>query len=125
MNKNDRLKMIRAELNLSQRDFAERLGVTDVCISRIEKGQRKFTDQMIKAVCHEFNVDLLWLETGEGEMFLNLPETFIDELVIEYDLDDLDKSIILEYLKLDKTSRNVVKSYLKNIFDATYKKEAN
>lgn len=49
--------------------FGEKLGVTNVTISRIEKGQRGLSTQMCKAICHTYNISEQWLLTGEGEAY--------------------------------------------------------
>ena len=49
-------------------------------------------------------------------MFDDLPQTILDELCIQYDCDELDRSLIEEYLKLDATSRKVLKDYIRNVF---------
>lgn len=66
---NERLKVLRKKLNLSQEEFGKRLGVTKSAISKLEKSERGITEQMTKLLCREFNVDYLWLTTGKGDMF--------------------------------------------------------
>ena len=66
---NGRLKELRKSLGLSQKQFGARLGVHDTAISKIESGDNKLTDQMVKLVCKEFGVSHLWLTEGDGEMF--------------------------------------------------------
>lgn len=68
---NERIKLIRKTLKLSQEDFGARLGVTKAAISRLESGINKLTEQMAKAICREFNVDYFWLTEGTGEMFVD------------------------------------------------------
>lgn len=50
--------------------FGQRLGVTKVAISNIEKGHRNVTEQMRKSICREYSVNELWLMSGQGEMFV-------------------------------------------------------
>lgn len=69
---NKKLKELRKFLQLSQDDFGKKLGVTGAGISKIESGDRSLTEQMILAVCRTFDVNEIWLRTGEGEMFLQL-----------------------------------------------------
>lgn len=82
---NERVKLIRKDLNLTMEKFGQRLGITKVAISLIESGKNSLTEQNIKSICREFNVDYMWLTTGEGEMFTesddNLIET-IDRIMI-------------------------------------------
>lgn len=67
---NERIKMVRlAQIpKLSQEAFGARIGVTGAAISRIESGDRSITEQVITAICREFQVDEHWLRTGEGQM---------------------------------------------------------
>lgn len=69
---NDRIKKLRKELGLTLDKFGEKLGVTKPTISRIENGVNNVTEQMIKSICREFNVNETWLRTGEGEMFVDM-----------------------------------------------------
>lgn len=68
---NERLKQIRKHLSLSQDEFGARIGLKGSSVSYIESGRNALTEQNIKAICREFNVDYLWLTTGEGEMFVD------------------------------------------------------
>lgn len=69
MTVNERVKEIRKSNELTMDKFGERIGVTKAAISKIEKGERGVTDQMIKLMVKEFGVNENWLRTGDGEMF--------------------------------------------------------
>lgn len=112
---NERLKEIRKELKLTQKEFAKKLGITDSGISRLEKGQNQLTDQMIRSICREFNVNYSWLVSGTGDMFDEVPQTSIDELCSQYGLDDFDRVLILEYLKMSADARKALKDYIRNV----------
>ena len=112
---NSRLKDIRKALRLTQKEFAARLGITDSGISRLEKGQNQLTDQLIRAICREYKVNYEDLKNGIGEMFVEVPQTVVDELCEQYDLDDFDRIMLQEYLKMDEASRNVLKTYIRKI----------
>ena len=112
---NSRLKDIRKALRLTQKEFAARLGITDSGISRLEKGQNQLTDQLIRAICREYKVNYEYLKNGIGEMFSDVPQTVVDELCEQYDLDDFDRIMLQEYLKMDEASRNVLKTYIRKI----------
>lgn len=70
MTQGERVKKVRKSLNLTLEKFGEKVGVTKQTVSRIENGVNNLTEQMIKSICREFNVDYIWLTTGEGEMFI-------------------------------------------------------
>lgn len=80
MTQGERVKEIRKTLNLTLEKFGERVGVTKQTVSRIENGVNNLTEQMTKAICREFNVDYIWLTTGEGEMFVESDDDFIERI---------------------------------------------
>ena len=49
-------------------------------VSQIENGKNNVTDANVKAICREFNVDYIWLTTGEGEMFVDSDDDFIEKI---------------------------------------------
>lgn len=113
---NFRIKELRKTLKLTQTAFAEKIGLTGAAITRIEKGERNPSEQTVLSICREFRVNYFWLTEGKGEMFTSTPETVVEELVEQYDLDDIDKKIIEKYLELDAEQRKVLKEYLKSVF---------
>lgn len=80
MTQGERIREVRNTLGLTLEKFGDRLGVTKVAISNIEKGNRNLTEQMTKAICREFNVDYMWLTTGDGEMFIDNDYDFIERI---------------------------------------------
>lgn len=116
MTQGERVRELRKSLNLTLEKFGKALGVGKTAISRIENNERKLTEQMILSICREFRVDYFWLTEGNGEMFVETPESIVDEIAEDYDLDDIDKKMLEKYLSLSKEERNVIKSYFKNIF---------
>lgn len=68
---NQRVKEIRKANNLTMDKFGERLGVRRSAISLIESGERSVTDQMVRSICREFDINEEWLRTGKGEMYLD------------------------------------------------------
>ena len=80
MTQGERIREVRNALGLTLEKFGDRLGVTKVAISNLEKGNRNLTEQMAKAICREFNVDYMWLTTGDGEMFIDTDDDFIERI---------------------------------------------
>ncbi|MDE6052685.1 MAG: helix-turn-helix transcriptional regulator [Lachnospiraceae bacterium] len=71
MTEGERIKQIRKENRLTLEQFGDILGVTQTTISRIENGKRNLTEAMRKSICREFRVDPIWLETGEGDPYID------------------------------------------------------
>ncbi len=115
MTQGERIKAIRKELGLTLEKFGEKLGVTKTTISRIEKGVNNLTDQMARSICREYNVDYDFLMYGEGEMFTDLPKTIVDELCMQFDLDDFDRAVVEMYLDLPAELRQAIKAKVKDM----------
>ena len=115
MTQGERIKVIRKELGLTLEKFGEKLGVTKTTISRIEKGVNNLTDQMARSICREYNVDYDFLMCGEGEMFTDLPKTIVDELCMQFDLDDFDRAVVEMYLDLPAELRQAIKAKVKDM----------
>lgn len=113
---NEKIKILRNYLNLSQDALGKKLGITGGAISKIEKGERNLTEQMLLSICRTFRVNYFWLTEGKGDMFTGTPESVIDEIAEDFNLDTLDKKIIEKYLTLNAEHRKIIKDYLKSIF---------
>ena len=104
-----------AKNGLTLEKFGEKLGVGKTAISKIEKNERNLTDQMTKAICREYNVDYDYLMYGEGDMFTDLPKTIVDELCMQFDLDDFDRAVVEMYLDLPAELRQAIKAKVKDM----------
>lgn len=80
MTQNERVKEVRKALGLTLEKFGERIGVTRGSMSNIENGNRNLTEQMTKSICREFSVDYIWLTTGDGEMFIDTDDDFLERI---------------------------------------------
>lgn len=117
MNINERIRHLRkSELKMTQDDFASKIDISRSNLGNIEIGRISVTDRVISSICREFNVNILWLTEGKGDMFTSTPESVVDELAEDFKLDDIDKKIIKKYLELSDSQRAVIKEYIKSIF---------
>lgn len=98
---NERIKDLRKALNLTQLSFATRIGVKRNTVAQWEIGVNSLSDQVIKAICREFNVAETWLRTGKGEMFEPPPKNSIDALSVEYNLNSFGRSVIEKMVNLN------------------------
>lgn len=65
----DRLKELRKTLKLSQTKFGESIGVGLGVIRNLEDGITEPSTALVDLMSKVYNVDVVWLETGDGEMF--------------------------------------------------------
>lgn len=80
MTQNERIKEVRKSLGLTLEKFGERIGLKKSAVSLIENGKNAVTDANVKAICREFGVDYIWLTTGDGEMFVDTDDDFIERI---------------------------------------------
>lgn len=66
---NERIIELRNYLNLSQKEFAEKIGLKQGSLCDLERGRAKIVDRIILLICSQFNVNEEWLRFGNGDMF--------------------------------------------------------
>lgn len=116
----ERLKVLRKELNMTQSEFGEKIGVKGNTITNYESGNRSMSDQTILSICREFNVNRLWLEGKEdiddNHIFLPKPEGVLDELKTQYKLSDIEVEVLENFLELDNSQREDFIKLIKKVF---------
>ena len=80
MTQGERVREVRKALGLTLEKFGEQIGIKKAAVSKIEKGENSLTDANIKAICREYGVDYIFLTTGEGEMFVDSDDDFIEKI---------------------------------------------
>ena len=117
MTQGERVRMIRKHPNVNPtlEKFGEKLGIKKSALSLIENGKNNLTEQMAKSICREFRVNYFWLTGEKGEPFIDIPDTALDDLADDYDLDNIDKKVIQKYLELSADQRDVIKAYLRSL----------
>ena len=119
MKLNERIKAIRNAVGKSQTDFAKELSVSRSAICKMESGENYPSEQTIKLICREFNVNEEWLRTGNGEMFQ--PITKDDEIsklfgeVLKENNDDFKRRLISALAKLDDVGWEKLENLIDNI----------
>lgn len=109
----NRIKKIRKELDLTQTEFAFRIGSLQNTITRYENNQRSPSASVINNICKTFDVNEEWLRTGNGEMFNPAPKSELESLVEKYELSHEDFSLIEEFVNLKKEQRKVITEFVK------------
>ena len=105
---NERIREVRKYLGLSQKDFAEKVGISQRSVSWGEQPGNNVPDSTIKSLCIVFRISESWLRTGEGEM-LEQPETFsLDQYLKERGCTALEMEIVKAYFELDIDTRQKV-----------------
>ncbi|MEG2136064.1 MAG: helix-turn-helix transcriptional regulator [Clostridia bacterium] len=110
---NERIKALRTALHMNQSEFGERSHISRSMIACFESGAREMRDIHISQICSAFNVNEDWLRSGEGEMFRESDRSIIDQLAREYDLNELDISIVDAFVSLPSEYREGVRQFVR------------
>lgn len=107
-----RIRKLRRELDLTQQEFGDRIGVKRNTIATYEGGRSTPIDSVISLICREFNVNEEWLRAGIGEMFRASPSEALDALADEYGLTHGDYVLIEKFVNLKAEKRAAVVDYV-------------
>lgn len=113
MNIGDQIKKLRRDLNMTQTEFAKRIGSVQNTITGYESGRRNPSAPVIALICKEFDVREEWLRTGEGEMFNPKPSDVLDQLAYKYQFSNADYVLVEKYVSLSPNKR---KELVENVF---------
>lgn len=118
---NERIKQIRKLLNLSQKEFGDKIGVKQGSVAGYESGARVPLDAVIFSICREFHVSEEWLRTGAGEPFVDLGENEqLSDLFthMEFNQDDpvirMITAAVRSYYNLSDSEKAAVQKLLDN-----------
>lgn len=67
---NNRIDLLIKDLGITKTRFAESLHVSSQFISSLCSGAKQPSERTISDICREFNVSLDWLQSGNGEMYV-------------------------------------------------------
>jgi transcriptional regulator with XRE-family HTH domain len=81
MNVNTRIKEARKALNISQKDFAAAICLSNTYLADLENESRKANDRIVKLCSMVFGISETWLKEGKGSMFYKSPDEKITRLV--------------------------------------------
>ena len=107
---------IRKSLGMSRKDFGYKLGVSESVINNIETKGVELKPLMSDLICRVYNVNPIYMKTGEGEMFISdNDEVLLDEVKQRYKLTDDEVSIVKSYLELDDDNRKALIEITRNL----------
>lgn len=124
----ERIRTVRIALGLSQQEFANKLNLKRNSIAMIETKKRNPSTRTISDVCRIFNVDPIWMETGDGDMLLTKSED-IEELELDGYLGEISsgndkfiRNFIMTYMRLDEKDKKIIKDFGKALYEQQQKK---
>lgn len=126
-NVGERIKKLRRELDLTQQEFADKIGSVQNTMTGYETGRRSPSNQVIALICREFNVNETWLRTGEGEMFMPMNKEnqlmFWAGKMLAEESDSFKKRLVMALSNLKESDWEVLEQLVNDIVgEDRYKK---
>jgi transcriptional regulator with XRE-family HTH domain len=97
---NKRVKLVRETLKLSQAQFSRIISLSNGYLGGVETEKRRVNDRLVKLVCAAFNVNNVWLKTGEGEMFNKSHNPFTKVMALYKELNSEYQGYVLRQIEL-------------------------
>lgn len=114
---NKRFKKIREDFNLTQEEFANKLGIARSTVAGLEAG-KPINNRTIKALCKTFKINEEWFKTGKGDMHIKIDDTSnYNEILAEWlvDSDPLTRETLMLLASLNDEDFKVVSRILKGL----------
>ena len=116
---NARIRSIRKDLRISQKDFGAKIGLGQGAVSFMEQNGNTVIEQNIRLICETFGINEAWLRTGEGEReaVSAASDPFLP-LRQKHQLSFIEEQVLRIYFKLDETAREAVCQYVQSVAEA-------
>lgn len=111
----ERIRQVRKFKDLTQKKFADSLGMKQNTVATYEMGRTNPSDPAIKSICREFGVNEEWLRSGEGEMFAPDATSALDALAQEQKLTHGEYILIEKLLSLKPEVRQGILDYIMEV----------
>ncbi len=119
MTLNERIKELRKLQRLSQKDFAETIGISQRSVSWGEQPGNNVPDNTIKNICMTFRVNEDWLRNGTEPMYIQAPTFSLDKFVKDHGGTDFELEAMKAYFELDPDIRKMLVKHFKEHLTAS------
>ena len=115
---NKRFTELRKACKKNQSEFSKVLGLSRSGVTAIETGQRSVTEKHLIMLSNwdEYNVNIDWLRTGKGDMFLPDETDTLELIRKEYGLTDMQFKFVANFLRLPENEKDIIFNFLESIF---------
>lgn len=121
---NARIKKVRKDAGMNQKEFSESIGVTQSGVSYMEQDGRNVSDMTVKGICNYFNINEDWLRDGKEPMYIQPPTFSLDDFVKEHGGTELEIDIMKAYFELSPDVREMLIQHFKSRLTASRVKPA-
>lgn len=119
---NDRLRLVRSNLRISQAKLAEEMHVTRNIIANYESGRVEPTELFITLLCSKYRVNEEWFRYGTGEMYIGESKESVIATITANLFNSVESDIRFKLIKIInnlsdeqlETFRDIAKQLLEN-----------
>lgn len=114
---NERFIELRKACKKNQTEFGKAIGLARSGVAAIEAGQRSITEKHLTMLSNwkEHRVNIEWLRTGKGDMFLKTPDTLIEQMEQKYNMSDFEVRIFEKYFSLSEEKRKFFREFIYDV----------
>lgn len=116
-----RIKEARKAKHYSQKALADKIGISDAALSKIESGINNPARSTVLAIANALNISAEWLETGDGEMKLPTHPQTLDRIAKRYSESQTFRAMLDVYAQMDEEGQGAVERYIEMLSEAVAK----
>lgn len=110
-----RIREARKSKGLTLKQLGDILGISESAVSNIERARNKPSGSTLVLLCEKLGINQIWLETGEGEMFVQSPaddSAIVEQLTRAYHGSPVFRALMTTYLQLDEPRRQLLEEVI-------------
>ena len=101
----NRIRTLRHSLNLTQQEFADRIGIKRNTVGSYEIDRNTPIDAVVSLICREFGVSETWLRNGDGTMFIPEPLPELGDFIRHCGVSELEEKILRAWFAIPDAER--------------------
>jgi len=105
---NERLKLLRKDLKMSQREIAELLEIAPRSWQQYENGSNIPGGKVLEALLEKLNVNINWLLSGNGKMYFKESDVDYDRDLLSQAISTLESCLVKKGSLLDPAKKGKV-----------------
>lgn len=102
---------------LKKVQFASDLNIDQSYVTQLVADRRVPSVRLIESICSTYSINRKWLETGEGEMYVESDQAMIDRIVARYNGSDVFRAILEVYITLPEDKQRAVEEFVARLLD--------
>ena len=104
----ERIEILIRKKKIKKVEFAAAVNIDQSYVTKIIKGTSNASSRLLNDISQKFGVRLEWLETGDGEMFVECDTSILEQLEASGVLTPKGRELIEIYLKMPPATQDLI-----------------